>query len=143
MKRSCVSFTSHLCELNDPDESDSSKNGPDDSIRVFRRCKSSSDVRGHHKRHVRHKTSPSSYFVKAGNLFPLSSALQRDKNIGLDLVMLDQLKERSAMPIASLSSSFFLPPPRHEHDPTFGLLSLTINETDNSENNGPPALVRA
>lgn len=132
MKRSSVSFTSHLSELSD---SDSSISGSEDNSRVFRRCKSYSDIRCDNKRHLRRKTTPNPYFE-----FTLSRELQRDVNIGLDLVLLEHIEE-SKTSSSTLPPSKFLPPPRlNSFDSTFGLVSLKINEINDTDNDSEDSL---
>mmetsp|Transcript_18339 Transcript_18339/g.30578 ORF Transcript_18339/g.30578 Transcript_18339/m.30578 type:complete len:142 (+) Transcript_18339:109-534(+) len=128
MKRSSVSFTSHLSELSESDcSSDSSTCSEDSNSRVYRRCKSFSDVRNQSKRHIRRKTSPNSYFEFSPT---------RDINIGMDLVLLEQLQEQRPRLSKKLSPSKFLPLQNVNHfDSTFGLVSLKIldDETENEK----------
>ena len=121
-----MSFTSHLCELNETESESSSgiSGSPESNHRRFRRCKSYCGSNSD-KRHVRRRTSPNSYFD-----FSLSPEIQRHLNIGMDLVLLDQLNEK-----ASSNKNSILPPSKHRppsnihsFDATLGLLSLKIND---------------
>lgn len=127
MKRSNVSFTSHLSELREIDENDSRNTSAE--TRVFRRVKSYSDVLNQNKRHTRRKTSPNSYFE-----FCPSRELTRDMNIGMDLMVLEHLHEEGSPSTMILPPSKFLPPPKlNSSDSTFGLMTLNIRDGDEDE----------
>jgi hypothetical protein len=72
----------------------------------------------------------------------LSPELQRELNIGLDLVLLEQLKEDQDLGVCVKDSSSTLRPPscfappqkQNPVDATFGLLSLNINDTHKINN---------
>lgn len=120
MKRSSTSFTSHLSDLTTEKETESNSCSSDNSR--FRRCKSYCEIRLDNKRHTRRKTSPTSYYD-----FSMSPELQRELNIGLDLVLLEQLKEEKK---TTLPPSKFLPPPKSiSLDATLDFLSLNISDS--------------